>query len=59
MDSMQRSETNNQTNNGANEKWTPGAEGKTRDEGQPLDHTYPNGHGVQQAPREATCSATC
>jgi hypothetical protein len=48
MDSMQRSEENNQTNNGSNEKWTPGAKGATRDEGQPLDHTYPNGHGVQQ-----------
>ena len=47
MDANQRSEVNNQTNNVANEKWTPGAKGKTADEG-PLDHTYPNGLGVQQ-----------
>jgi hypothetical protein len=48
MDAIQRSEFNNQTNNGANEKWTPGSKGDTKDEGQPLDHTYPQGHGVQQ-----------
>ena len=48
MDSIQRSEFNNQTNNGANEKWTPGAKGDTKDDGQPLDHTYPQGQGVQQ-----------
>ena len=48
MDALQRSEFNNQTNNGANEKWTPGAKGATKDDGQPLDHTYPQGHGVQQ-----------
>jgi len=47
MDANQRSEVNNQTNNVANEKWTPGSKGKTADEG-PLDHTYPNGLGVQQ-----------
>ena len=47
MDANQRSSINNQTNNVANEKWTPGAKGKTADEG-PLDHTYPNGLGVQQ-----------
>jgi hypothetical protein len=45
MDANQRSEVNNQTNNGANEKWTPGSQGKTADNGQPLDHTYPEGPG--------------
>jgi hypothetical protein len=48
MDANQRSEINNQTNNGANEKWTPGSKGKTADNGQPLDHTYPQGSGTQQ-----------
>jgi hypothetical protein len=48
MDANQRSEANNQTNNGANEKWTPGSEGASADRGQPLDHTYPQGAGVQQ-----------
>ena len=48
MDANQRSEVNNQTNNGANEKWTPGSQGKTADNGQPLDHTYPQGTGTQQ-----------
>ncbi len=47
MDANQRSEVNNQTNNLANEKWTPGSKGKTADDG-PLDHTYPQGLGVQQ-----------
>jgi hypothetical protein len=47
MDANQRSEFNNQTNNVANEKWTPGSTGKTADDG-PLDHTYPQGSGVQQ-----------
>ena len=47
MDANQRSEVNNQTNNVANEKWTPGSTGKTADDG-PLDHTYPQGLGVQQ-----------
>jgi hypothetical protein len=51
MDANQRSEVNNQTNNVANEKWTPGAKGKTADDG-PLDHTYPNGPGVQQQGRQ-------
>jgi hypothetical protein len=41
MDANQRSESNNQTNNGANEKWTPGAKGTTTSG--PMDHTYPNG----------------
>lgn len=45
MDANQRSEVNNQTNNGANEKWTPGAKGNTTDG--PLDHTYPQGPGQQ------------
>jgi hypothetical protein len=49
MDANQRSEANNQTNNGANEKWTPGSEGKTREPNAPLDHTYPQGE--QAAPR--------
>jgi hypothetical protein len=53
MDAIQRSELNNQTNNGANEKWTPGAKGNTKDDGKPLDHTYPQGHGVQQAGNQA------
>ncbi|MDN4052934.1 hypothetical protein QPK32_07580 [Massilia sp. YIM B02763] len=48
MDANQRSSINNQTNNGANEKWTPGSEGNTADKGQPLDHTYPQGLGVDQ-----------
>ena len=48
MDANQRSEANNQTNNGANEKWTRGSEGASADRGQPLDHTYPQGTGVQQ-----------
>ncbi|MGB9107723.1 MAG: hypothetical protein WCC39_03455, partial [Telluria sp.] len=47
MDANQRSEVNNHTNNVANEKWTPGSKGKTADGG-PLDHTYPNGPGVEQ-----------
>jgi len=47
MDANQRSEFNNQTNNVANEKWTPGSKGKTADDG-PLDHTHPQGTGVQQ-----------
>jgi hypothetical protein len=48
MDANQRSEVNNQTNNGANEKWTPGSTGASGENGQPLDHTYPQGLGVQQ-----------
>ncbi|MEH6435822.1 hypothetical protein [Massilia sp. DD77] len=47
MDANQRSETNNQTNNGANEKWTEGAKGDTTSG--PNDHTYPNGATMQQA----------
>jgi hypothetical protein len=47
MDANQRSEVNNQTNNVANEKWTPGSKGKTADDG-PLDHTYPQAAGEQQ-----------
>ncbi|OON61951.1 hypothetical protein B0920_00150 [Massilia sp. KIM] len=46
MDANQRSESNNQTNNGANEKWTPGSKGNTTSG--PNDHTYPQG-AVQQA----------
>ena len=48
MDANQRSEFNNQTTNGANEKWTAGATGKSAENGAPLDHTYPQGLGVQQ-----------
>lgn len=47
MDANQRSKVNNQTNNGANEKWTPGAKGNTRADA-PLDHTYPQGGSQQQ-----------
>jgi hypothetical protein len=47
MDANQRSEVNNQTNNGANEKWTPGAKGNTKPDA-PLDHTYPQGASQQQ-----------
>ena len=47
MDANQRSETNNQTNNGANEKWTEGSKGNTTSG--PNDHTYPNSATMQQA----------
>lgn len=47
MNSNQRSEMNNQTNNGGNEKGTPGSKGATRDGG-PMDHTYPQGAVQQQ-----------
>jgi hypothetical protein len=47
MDANQRSEVNNQTNNGANEKWTPGAKGNTKPDA-PLDHTYPQGASPRQ-----------
>jgi hypothetical protein len=46
MNSNQRSEMNNQTNNGGNEKSTPGSKGATRDG--PMDHTYPQGASQQQ-----------
>ncbi|UVW27701.1 hypothetical protein [Massilia sp. H6] len=47
MDANERSEMNNQTDNGANEKWTPGAKGTTTSG--PPDHTYPLGDtGPQQ-----------
>jgi hypothetical protein len=49
MDANQRSEFNNQTNNGANEKWTPGAKGNTTSG--PMDHTYPQGPNQQQVIR--------
>jgi hypothetical protein len=49
MDANQRSEVNNQTNNGANEKWTPGSKGNTKSG--PMDHTYPQGPGQQTAIR--------
>ena len=44
-----RNELNNQTDNGANEKWTPGAKGNTTSG--PMDHTYPQGASQQQAIR--------
>jgi hypothetical protein len=47
MNPNQRSETNNQTNNGANEKGTPGSQGKTISDA-PLDHTYSQGGSQQQ-----------
>jgi len=47
MDANQRSEMNNQTNNGANEKWNANAKGKTAPDA-PLDHTYPQGASQQQ-----------
>jgi hypothetical protein len=47
MDANQRSEMNNQTNNGGNEKWNKNAKGKTAPD-TPLDHTYPNGASQQQ-----------
>ena len=47
MDANQRSEMNNQTNNGGNEKWNKNAKGKTAPDA-PLDHTYPNGASQQQ-----------
>ena len=46
MSPNQRSEMNNQTINGANEKWNEGAKGKTV--GGPMDHTYPAGATQQQ-----------
>jgi len=46
MDANQRSESNNQTNNGANEKWTPGSKGNTTSG--PMDHTHPKGADEQQ-----------
>lgn len=46
MNANQRSKANNQTNNGANEKWTPGAKGNTTSG--PMDHTYPQGASQQQ-----------
>jgi hypothetical protein len=58
MDANQRSEPNNQTNNGANEKWTPGSEGDTADHGQPLDHTYPRGLGVDQGNQQRDVMGT-
>lgn len=47
MDANQRSEMNNQTNNGGNEKWNKNAKGKTAPDA-PLDHTYPQGASQQQ-----------
>lgn len=44
MDAIQRSEVNNQTNNGANEKWNPDAKGATRD--LVTEETAPSGTGM-------------
>jgi hypothetical protein len=57
MNSNQRSEMNNQTNNGGNEKGTPGSKGATRDGG-PLDHTYPQGAAQQQGSQQAGAAGT-
>lgn len=57
MNSNQRSEMNNQTNNGGNEKGTPGSKGATRDGG-PLDHTYPQGASQQQGVQQAGQAGT-
>jgi hypothetical protein len=46
MNANQRSQENNQTDNGANEKWTAGSQGRTTDG--PMDHTYPAGASQQQ-----------
>jgi hypothetical protein len=58
MDANQRSEFNNQTNNGANEKWNEGATGKSAENGAPLDHTYPQGLGVQQGNQQRDIMGT-
>ncbi len=50
MDANKRSEANNQTNNGGNEKWTPGARGNTTTG--PMDHTYPQGASRQQGQQD-------
>jgi len=47
MDANQRSEVNNQTNNGANEKWNPDAKGTTRDPAS--EQRTPSGTGMAQA----------
>jgi hypothetical protein len=50
MHANERNEMNNQTENGANEKWQAGAKGKTSPDA-PLDHTYAHGaagHGTRQ-----------
>jgi hypothetical protein len=52
MNSNQRSEMNNQTDNGANEKWTPGSKGKTTDG--PNDHTHPAGAAQQQGGQDGS-----
>jgi hypothetical protein len=57
MDANQRSEMNNQTNNGANEKWTPGSKGKTAPDS-PNDHTYPQGAAQQQGGQSAGTMGT-
>jgi hypothetical protein len=51
MSPNQRSEMNNQTNNGANEKWNDGAKGETADG--PMDHTYPAGAAQQQGTQQS------
>jgi hypothetical protein len=56
MDANKRSEMNNQTNNGANEKWTPGSKGNTTSG--PLDHTYPQGATQQQGQQDSSAMGT-
>lgn len=56
MDANQRSESNNQTNNGANEKWTPGSKGNTTSG--PMDHTYPQGSVQQQGQQDGSRMGT-
>jgi hypothetical protein len=56
MNSNQRSEINNQTENGANKKGMPGSKGNTTDG--PLDHTYPQGAAQQQGVQKAGTTGT-
>jgi len=49
MDANQRSEVNNQTNNGANEKWNADAKGATRDGA--TEQRAPSGTGMAQTDR--------
>jgi len=56
MDANKRSEMNNQTNNNANEKWTPGAKGNTGSG--PLDHTFPQGSVQQQGKQDSGTAGT-
>jgi hypothetical protein len=57
MNPNQRSETNNQTNNAANEKGTPGAQGKTVAEA-PMEHSYPQGAAQQRGQQTGGAAGT-